>query len=383
MRRPWEFTPNAAMKVAAGMLGAILVGGTAFAVGAATIDDPGDHASHNAADSHSADSHNAADSHSADSQSDPQLDTEDGHDHSSHEGSGGTPATYDPNLKPGPDFRARDAVLTPAPAGREHRVTLTVTEQVVEVAPGVRQRQWTYNGMAPGPTLRGKIGDRFIITLINKGTTGHSIDFHASQVAPNVQMRTIKPGEQLTYTFTAERAGAFMYHCGSTPALHHIGNGMYGALIIDPPNLPAVDKEFIIVQSELALGPQNGLAKLGKLYDADYDAIAFNGYAGQYRFAPLTAPAGKRVRVWVLDAGPSAPTAFHVVGTIFDTVFKDGAYLLRPDAGKGGAQALDLSPSQGGFVEFTFAEPGEYPMVSHRFADATRGATGLFTVGKA
>ncbi|WP_196468426.1 multicopper oxidase domain-containing protein [Planomonospora sp. ID91781] len=315
---------------------------------------------------------------------DPKLTTEDGHDHAGHEGSKGTPATYDATAVPGFGFRPRDAVLPPAPTGRTHKATLTITEKVIEVAPGVRQRAWTYNGTLPGPVLRGRVGDTFAITLVNKGSTGHSIDFHASQVAPDRKMRTIEPGEQLTYTFTAERAGAFMYHCGSAPALHHIGNGMYGAIVIDPPNLPDVDQEFVVVQSELALGPQDGLAKLSKLYTADYDAVAFNGYAGQYRFAPLTATAGERTRIWVVDAGPSAPSAFHVVGAVFDTVFKDGGYTVRPDdTAGGGAQVLDLAPSQGGFVEFTFAEPGEYPVVSHRFADAARGATGLFKVGAA
>ena len=166
-------------------------------------------------------------------------------------------------------------------------------------------------------------------------------------------------------------------------ALQHLlplALGDTGAIIIDPPGLPRVDHEFVVVQSELALGPQDGLAKIGKLYRAEYDAVAFNGYAGQYRFAPLTATAGARTRVWVVDAGPSAPSAFHVVGTVFDTVFKEGAYVLRPDATRGGAQVLDLAPAQGGFVEFTFAAPGDYPMLSHRFADATRGASGLFRV---
>jgi len=42
-----------------------------------------------------------------------------------------------------------------------------------------------------------------------------------------------------------------MYHCGSAPVLHHIAMGMYGAVIIDPPNLPPVDHEYLFVQSEL------------------------------------------------------------------------------------------------------------------------------------
>ncbi len=359
------------LMISGGVLGALLLAGTGYGIGAAVASAPGEAETETTHGTH-------GDGHADD---DPHLDTEDGHDHGGHAGSTGTPATYDPNAKPAAGFKARDATLKPAPAARTHRVTLTVTERVLEVAPGVKQRAWTYNGAVPGPVLRGKVGDTFVVTLVNKGSTGHSVDFHASQVAPDAKMKTVEPGKSVTVSFVARHAGAFMYHCGSSPALHHIGNGMYGAIIIDPPQLPAVDSEFVVVQSELALGPQGGLAKLGKLYRGEYDAIGFNGYAGQYRFSPLVATAGKRVRIWVLDAGPSAPTAFHVVGTVFDTVFKDGGYVLRRDAAtQGGAQALDLGPSQGGFVEFSFAEPGRYAMVSHRFADATRGATGLFTV---
>ena len=86
--------------------------------------------------------------------------------------------------------------------------------------------------------------------------------------------------------------------------------------------------------------------------------------------------------MWVVDAGPSENSAFHVVGTVFDTVFKEGAYLLRPDGGRGGAQALDLQPSQGGFVEFTFDEAGNYPIVTHKFANVGKGALGLFQAGE-
>jgi nitrite reductase (NO-forming) len=65
------------------------------------------------------------------------------------------------------------------------------------------------------------------------------------------------------------------------------------------------------------------------------------------------------VRIWVLDAGPERSSAFHIVGTQFDTVFKEGASQLRPDnAERGGAQVLDLAPAQGCFVELSPTSPG-------------------------
>ena len=83
----------------------------------------------------------------------------------------------------------------------------------------------------------------------------------------------------------------------------------------------------------------------------------------------------------MIDDGPSENSAFHIVGTIFDTVWKEGTYLLRPDSRRGGSQVLDLQPAQGGVVEFSFAEPGFYPIVTHKFANASKGALGLFQAG--
>ncbi|WP_125613145.1 multicopper oxidase domain-containing protein [Specibacter cremeus] len=282
---------------------------------------------------------------------------------------------------PGAGFTAHDAVLPPAPPGTVHNLTMKVTEQVQEVAVGVKQKLWTFNGAAPGPTLRGKVGDTFKVTLLNDGTMGHSIDFHASALAPDGPMRTINPGERLTYTFTATRAGIWMYHCSTMPMSQHIANGMFGAVIIDPPNLPPVTKEYVLIQSELYLGPQGGVADLAKIQADKPDAVVFNGYANQYDFRPLAAKVGEKVRIWVLDAGPNRATSFHVVGGQFSAVWSEGRYLLDgSDDPTAGSQALALAPAQGGFVELSFPQAGSYPFVSHYMVDAERGAHGVFKV---
>jgi nitrite reductase (NO-forming) len=195
-------------------------------------------------------------------------------------------------------------------------------------------------------------------------------------------MRTIQPGESLTYTFEAKHAGIYMYHCGTAPALHHIGNGMFGAIIIDPPDLPAVDHEYVFVQSEYYVGPEGQPGELSKMQSDAWDAVVFNGYFNQYFHSPIRIEPNERVRAWVLDAGPSENSSFHIVGTIFDSVYKEGAWLLRPDETRGGAQSLDLQPAQGGFVEFTMDEDGLYPIVTHKFSNVGKGALGLFQAGE-
>lgn len=294
-------------------------------------------------------------------------------------GIGDDNATIDKSAEPGDDFERFDPYVDPAPEATTHTLTIEATDVVMEVAPGVTQLMWTFNDTVPGPTLRGKVGDIFEITLVNKGAIGHSIDFHASQTSMDEDMRTIQPGESLVYTFEAHLAGAWMYHCGTPPVLHHIANGMYGLVIIDPADgLEPVDHEIGLVQSELYLGPEGAESDLAKAEWGFQDAVVFNGYYNQYVFDPIEVATGDRMRVWIVNVGPNEISAFHIVGTQFDTVFKEGTYLLeRDNPQKGGSQAIDLAPSQGGFVEFDIPKPGQYAMVTHKFNDAERGATGL------
>ncbi|AZL10085.1 multicopper oxidase domain-containing protein [Brevibacterium aurantiacum] len=294
---------------------------------------------------------------------------------------GSAAADVDFLADPGADFSARDSELRPTSGGVTHKETFTVSEVERTVAADIRQKLWLFNKTMPGPTLRGDVGDVFVITLVNDGSMGHSIDFHAGELAPDKPMRTIPPGESLTYTFKATHSGIWMYHCATMPMSSHIANGMFGAVIIDPPDLPAVDKEFVLVQSELYLGPQGGVVDSQKVRREEPDAVVFNGFANQYDHDPLTARTGERVRFWILNVGPNRSSAFHIIGGQFDTVYKEGAYLIRPDnPEKGASQVLDLETAQGGFVELEFAEEGHYPFVSHKMVDAERGAHGIVDI---
>ncbi|WP_029135362.1 multicopper oxidase domain-containing protein [Nakamurella lactea] len=300
--------------------------------------------------------------------------------HSQHQGTPTDPSGIDFMAEPPKDFVAHDATLPSLSADKVHRVTFDVEELDKQVAPGVTAHLWTYNGSAPGPLLHGRVGDTFEVTLVNNGTIGHSIDFHAGALAPDRPMRTIAPGESLLYTFTATKAGIWMYHCSSMPMSAHIANGLFGAVVIEPDGLPPVDRSYVLVQSELYLGANGEPVDVAKLAAEKPDAVVFNGYVNQYDHRPLTARVGERVRIWVLDAGPNRPTSFHVVGGQFDTVWAEGHYLLRKGEGDGGSQALGLMPAQGGFVELTFPEAGHYPFVSHLMVDAERGAHGVVEV---
>ena len=305
-----------------------------------------------------------------------------GHQHSASSQS----AQVDLNWQPPSYFKAHDArAPRPQAPGTVHRHTLRVSEITAQVGAGVTQKRMTYNGGVPGPVLRGQVGDHFEITLVNDGTMSHSIDFHAGVLAPDKPMRSISPGQSLQYNFTATRSGIWLYHCSTAPMSVHLAAGMHGAVIIDPPGLSQVDHEFVLIQSEIYLGPEGGATDEAKVAAKTPDLMAFNGMAFQYKYRPLQVAVGQRVRFWLMDAGPSLPCTFHVVGGQFDQVFYEGAWTLGgPDqigAGwSGGSQALNLGPCQGGFVEFVPPQAGHYTFVTHAFADMEKGAVGVLQV---
>ena len=335
-----------------------------------------------------------------------------GHNHGSagthnHAASGSTPtlmtvanSRIDMSAAPGSGYQYRDPNIpalntaTQVNGKTVRKVTLEVQEVDREVAPGVTVHMWTFNGQNMAPILRGKVGDIFEITLVNNGTMGHSLDFHAGMVSPDNTMKTIAPGERLVYRFEAKAAGIWLYHCGTAPLSLHMTQGMYGAVIIDPADLDPVDHEYVMVQGEAYLHDTGKTASDGnKLAENSPDLIAagaptltmFNGHATQYKAKPLQVKKGERIRIWVMAAGPNHGTSFHVVGSQFDTVYKEGGYLMRRGADAygsrdGHSQALDLAPAQGGFVEMQFLESGTYTFVNHSFAEMERGAAGKIVV---
>ena len=279
--------------------------------------------------------------------------------------------------------------LTPggAPGGGDLiDVEMVVEEKLATVAEGYVQQIWTFNGTMPGPVIRTHVGDTVRVHLVNppEATVSHSVDFHASQVAWNDEMRSIAPGEELIYEFTTDYAGVWMYHCGTDPVLHHIANGMFGMVIVEPEGgLPPMENEFFIVQHEWYLGPQGEVSSFAKANQGapSPDFVMFNGAAFQYKDIPIEIPTGEEVRLFVLDVGPSIDSSFHIVGTIFDDVVKEGVHLQRGNDGNWGSQAVDLAPAQGAVIELKAAEDGLYPMVTHAFNFPGRGAVGLLQAG--
>ena len=280
---------------------------------------------------------------------------------------------------------AYDATLPPVPAGDLVKIHMTLKDMTVEIAPGVKYATWAFDGHgAPGPILHVREGQTVEMTLTNGGAIPHSIDFHAARIAPNVAFRDVAPGDSFTFRFVAKDPGVFMYHCGTKPVLAHIANGMYGALVVAPVTpLPKADHEYVLVASEWYLNG-DGISAPASLDMAKARAMmpdwtTFNGYANQYVTHPLTAKPGETVRLYVVAAGPTLDTNFHVVGTIFDRAWVNGDMSRF----QSGVQTVAVPAGGGAVFDVKIDREGLYPFVSHAFAHVDLGQVGLLKIGNA
>jgi nitrite reductase (NO-forming) len=277
-----------------------------------------------------------------------------------------------------------DATLPPLQAGDLVKVEMVMKDKTVEIAPGVEYNLWAFDTKygAPGPVVHVRQGQTVEFTLTNGGMIPHSMDFHAARIAPNKAFKDVKPGESFTFRFKADDAGVFMYHCGTKPVLAHIANGMYGAIIVRPEGMPEADREYALVASEWYLNG-DGLSEpaslsLEKARAMMPDWTTFNGYANQYVTHPLVSDPGETVRFWVVAAGPTLDTNFHVVGTIFDRAWVNGDMTNPPQQG---VQTVAVPAGGGAVFDVKIDEPGLYPFVSHAFAHVDLGQVGLLKVG--
>lgn len=290
-------------------------------------------------------------------------------------------------VTPHPTDPVWQAEVEPAADAPVKEFRIPVTHETITIADGVTYAGWTLGGTVPGPVIRVREGDRVRVHLVNASPMMHSIDFHAARIPMSDAFRSIPPGEEWTYEFVARDPGAFMVHCGTPPVLLHIMQGMYLAIIVDPKGgWPGhADREFVLVESEFyAATPDSPGASRGPDWDAAMrkqpTQAVFNGRAFQYQRQPLRVTEGERVRFFVVNAGPSATAAFHIVGAVFDRVYPDG----DPAHALTSVQTWNVPPGGGAVFETTFAAngsgAGKYAFVTHAFADAEKGAVGTIEV---
>lgn len=264
-------------------------------------------------------------------------------------------------------------------------IDITTKEVIAEMAPGVFINYWTFDGAVPGPFLRAREGDTVTVTLHNDKTSlhHHTLDLH-SVIGPGggASVLMAAPGESATLTFRALHAGLYVYHCAEPNAATHMAHGQYGLMLVEPKEgLPTVDKEFYVMQGEFYEAGDLGRKGL-QLFDAQAmldghpQYIVFNGRTGALTDS-MHAEVGQKIRIYFGDGGVNLPSNFHVIGEIFDRVYREGSLTSAPETD---VQTTLVPAGGAAVVDFTALVPGNYMLVDHALARVDRGAWGVLHV---
>jgi nitrite reductase (NO-forming) len=284
----------------------------------------------------------------------------------------------------------RPAPYVPPPVNRSYEATVIVNleakEYQAEIAKGSTYEYWGYNGTVPGPMVRVREGDTIEFHFKNAvdAKNTHTIDFH-SMTGPcgAACILMTEPGKETVVRAKALNPGVFVYHCAAPPIPVHIANGLYGLILVEPKGgLPKVDREYYMMQSEfyteqpagtkglLTFSSKNGM-------DEHPTYVVFNGKVGSLLGDnKLQAKTNETVRLYVGNIGPNLVSSFHLIGEIFDTVYREGDF-----SNPGHNIQTTLIPSGGAtVVDFKIEMPGDFTLVDHSIFRINKGALGQIHV---
>ncbi len=284
-----------------------------------------------------------------------------------------------------------DPAKVPAPIGKREPRTVRVDLETVEVdgqlADGTTYRYWTFNGTVPGPMLRVRVGDTVQVFVKNDPDSAmiHSVDFHATTgPGGGAAFLQVEPGQTKQLDFKALVPGLYVYHCATPMVAHHIANGMYGMILVEPEGgLPPVDHEFYVMQGEIYTGApfgQHGAQEFSvdKLLAEQPEYFVFNGAVGALtKQHMMHAKVGETVRLFMGVGGPNFTSSFHVIGEIFDRVYEWGNLASPPVIG---VQTVSVPPGGAVVTEFALEVPGRYLLVDHALSRLERGLLGFIMV---
>lgn len=284
--------------------------------------------------------------------------------------------TYAPDVPP-PSNRTTPAKVI---------IELEVREVVSKISDGVDYTFWTFGGRVPGKFMRIRQGDTVEFHLNNHPDSKmpHNIDLHAvTGPGGGAASSFTAPGHTSQFSFKALNQGLYVYHCATAPVGMHVANGMYGLILVEPPEgLPPVDREYYIMQGDFyTVGKyrEKGLQPfdMQKAIEENASYVLFNGSEGSLvGDNALKANVGETVRLYIGNGGPNLVSSFHVIGEIFDKVYTEGGSAFQENV------QTTLVPAGGSaIVEFKVEIPGTYVLVDHSiFRAFNKGAIGMLKV---
>jgi nitrite reductase (NO-forming) len=284
-----------------------------------------------------------------------------------------------------------DPALVPPPIARKEPGTvsyrLTAREVTARIEDGTTFDYWCYDGQVPGPMLRARVGDTVEVTLFNDPTSKmvHSIDFH-STTGPGggAPMLQVPPGQDKTLRFKALNPGLYVYHCATPHIPTHISRGMYGMILIEPEKgLSKVDREYYVMQGDFYTThkPRTKCHQEQndeRLFEEQPTYVCMNGRVGSITGArTLAAKTGETVRIYFGVGGPNLTCSFHVIGEIFDQLYRE-ADLISPPAQS--VQTTMVPTGGATVIEMKTEVPGTYLLVDHSLTRLDKGNVGLLKV---
>jgi nitrite reductase (NO-forming) len=265
-------------------------------------------------------------------------------------------------------------------------VELEVREVEKEIAEGVKYTFWTFGGTVPGSFIRVRQGDTVEFHLKNHPDSKmpHNIDLHGvTGPGGGAASSFTAPGHRTQFTFKALNQGLYVYHCATAPVGMHVANGMYGLILVEPPEgLSPVDHEFYVMQGDFyTVGKYREKGRqafdMQKAIDENATYVLFNGSESALTGPnALKAKTGQRIRLFIGNGGPNLVSSFHVIGEIFDKVQYEGGTRFQENV------QTTLIPAGGAAtVEFHTEVPGNYILVDHSiFRAFNKGALAMLAV---
>jgi FtsP/CotA-like multicopper oxidase with cupredoxin domain len=267
--------------------------------------------------------------------------------------------------------------------------TLVAAEGRVRITPEPYSQTstWCYDGSLPGPEIRLRQGRRLRIVVENRLPQTTTVHWHGIRVpnamdgAPYVTQPPIRPGESFTYAFTVPDAGTYWYHSHDHSS-EQIGRGLYGPLVVEEHDPPAVDRDVLWVLGDFRLLPD---ARIAGGFDGPMEmamagrvgnTVTINGRVPD-RFAVRS---GERIRLRLVNAAAARIFGLEFEGHQPLVVALDGQPVEPhpPDGGRvilGPAQRTDLvldmsgKPGSAAAVRDTFYERLAYRLVSLAYSD--------------
>ncbi|MBK0392579.1 copper-containing nitrite reductase [Ramlibacter algicola] len=288
-----------------------------------------------------------------------------------------------------------EAILTspphvPPPTNRNYPakviVNLEVVEKTMQISEGVNYTFWTFGGTVPGSFIRVRQGDTVEFHLKNHpgSKMPHNIDLHGvTGPGGGAASSFTAPGHESQFTFKALNEGIYVYHCATAPVGMHVANGMYGLILVEPPQgLPKVDKEYYVMQGDFyTTGKYREKGHqpfdMEKAIDEKPTYVLFNGAEGALTGdKAITANVGEKVRLYIGNGGPNLISSFHVIGAIFDQVRFEGGSNVQKNV-----QTTVIPAGGAAIATFTARVPGSYVMVDHSlFRAFNKGALAILRI---